>query len=105
MLLIYYEGAAHPLAQLPNVDWYIGMMLAYSSRCFYGFDPSYAQVQQKHVVVVKVALLLIVFYWIIPTTERASEKKNGRKATDLTGAKTQKNSRQKLQSLSLFLSE
>lgn len=68
-------------------------------------DGEEEEARQTAVVVVKVALLLLmVFYWRIPT-ERASEKKNGRKATDLTGAKTQKNSRQKLQSLSLFLSE
>ena len=30
MQLLFYQGASDPLSQLPNLDWYIGMMLVYS---------------------------------------------------------------------------
>jgi len=50
MQLIFYGGAGHPLSQLPNVDWYIGMMLVYAGRCLYGRDAKWADTSQRHIV-------------------------------------------------------
>ncbi len=47
MQLIFYGGAGHPLAQLPNVDWYLGMMLVYSYRLFTSRDARFARVHQR----------------------------------------------------------
>lgn len=48
MQLIYYEGGGHPLHLLPNVDWYVGMMLVYSGRCCRPRDTRFADAQQRH---------------------------------------------------------
>lgn len=54
MQLIYYGGAGHPLAQLPNLDWYLGMMLVYCGRLFYGRDARYADASQLHILPIAV---------------------------------------------------
>ena len=52
MQLLFYQGAGHPLAQLPNLDWYLGMSLVYFHRARHCFRPdaAYASVKQRHVV-------------------------------------------------------
>ena len=50
MQIIFYQGGGQPLAMLPNVDWYMGMMLVYAGRCFRGRNDAYANAQQRHVV-------------------------------------------------------
>ena len=50
MQLMFYEGGAHPLTALPNLDWYIGMMLVYSGRLFRARDTRYAQLRHKEML-------------------------------------------------------
>ena len=42
MQLLFYQGAGHPLAQLPNLDWYLGMSLVYFHRARHCFRPDAA---------------------------------------------------------------
>ncbi len=56
MQLIVYQGAGHELAMLPNLDWYLGMMLVHSGKLCASADASsrYATVKQIHVVPIAV---------------------------------------------------
>ena len=61
MQLLFYSGAGHPLAMLPNLDWYIGMMLVYSARLCTKKPASgelaveYATIKQRHVFPIAVS--------------------------------------------------
>ena len=52
MQLLFYQGAGHPLAQLPNIDWYIGMMLVYAGRLCSprSAHAHYARIKLRHVL-------------------------------------------------------
>ena len=51
MQLLYYEGASAPASALPNVDWYVGMMLVYVPRLWTRRDgEKYDSAQQRHLV-------------------------------------------------------
>ena len=52
MQLIVYQGAGNPMAMLPNIDWYVGMMLVYSGRLCARRETTerYATIQQRHVM-------------------------------------------------------
>lgn len=56
MQLIFYQGAGHPMAMLPNLDWYVGMMLVYAGRLCQGRETKarYATVRQRHVLPIAV---------------------------------------------------
>jgi hypothetical protein len=56
MQLLFYEGAGHPLAMLPNLDWYIGMMLVYGGRLCTPRSAytHYATIRQRHVLPIAV---------------------------------------------------
>ena len=55
MQLLFYQGAGHPLAMLPNVDWYIGMMGVYAGRLCrrpqsQAAAKQYAVIKHRHVI-------------------------------------------------------
>ena len=50
MQLLFYAGAGHPLAMLPNLDWYTGMMLVYYGRMCTKKSEHYAVIKQRHVL-------------------------------------------------------
>ena len=54
MQLIFYGGAGHPLAQLPNIDWYLGMMLVYAHRLFTKRDTKYATLRQTDLLPISI---------------------------------------------------
>ena len=56
MQLLFYQGAGHPLAMLPNLDWYIGMMLVYAGRLCTprSAHAHYAIIKQRHVLPIAV---------------------------------------------------
>tara|TARA_B100000524_G_scaffold341300_1_gene235232 strand:+ start:152 stop:619 length:468 start_codon:yes stop_codon:yes gene_type:complete len=50
MQLIVYEGAGHPLSLLPNITWYIGMMLCDLGSLCRTRSPHYARVSHAHMI-------------------------------------------------------
>jgi len=55
MQLIYYQGGGNEMTQLPNVDWYLGMMLVYAGRIFKrGRPEGVADVSQRHILPIAV---------------------------------------------------
>lgn len=50
MQLIVYQGAGHPFAMLPNLDWYVGMMLVGVHRAWPDATGRYPMVEQRHVL-------------------------------------------------------
>ncbi|KAL1524425.1 hypothetical protein AB1Y20_019320 [Prymnesium parvum] len=58
MQLLVYRGAGEPTAFLPNVDWYVGMMLLYFVRCCGGGTEMYANAQHRHVIPITLCDLL-----------------------------------------------
>lgn len=51
MQLLYYQGASAPASALPNVDWYVGMMLVYVPRLWTKRDDQkYDSAQQRHLI-------------------------------------------------------
>ena len=52
MQLLFYAGAGSPLAMLPNLDWYVGMMMVYAGRLCArsGEHAHYATIKQRHVI-------------------------------------------------------
>ena len=58
MQLLYYEGASSPASALPNVDWYVGMMIVDLPRLWRKRDPRFGQVKQRHMIPIAIFDLL-----------------------------------------------
>lgn len=60
MQLLYYQGASAPDSALPNVDWYLGMMIVYLPRLLFcrPRPKGYDAVRQVHMVPIAVADVL-----------------------------------------------
>mmetsp|Transcript_5657 Transcript_5657/g.15007 ORF Transcript_5657/g.15007 Transcript_5657/m.15007 type:complete len:475 (-) Transcript_5657:483-1907(-) len=56
MQLLVYQGAGNPRAMLPNADWYIGMMLVYTTRLCANREHAgrYATIKQLHILPIAV---------------------------------------------------
>jgi hypothetical protein len=68
MQLLYYEGASSPASALPNVDWYLGMMLVYLPQLCrqYGggaADERFGKVRQRDMVPIALFDLLGTVRW------------------------------------------
>ncbi|KAL3931380.1 MAG: hypothetical protein SGPRY_001146, partial [Prymnesium sp.] len=58
MQLLVYSGAGEPAACLPNLDWYVGMMLLYLVRWCAADSSGYASALHRHVIPITLCDLL-----------------------------------------------
>ena len=58
MQLLVYRGAGEPASCLPNLDWYVGMMLVYLVRWWSGGSENFSNALHRHVVPITVCDLI-----------------------------------------------